>query len=150
MIGAYASVTVDVGDVEKGLDATKRRVHALGPAFAQVKEPMRDDQKEHRKDKAGPESKWAPRAASTIASYRHRKHARALLGKLPTAVAYKASATGVTAESRAAWSDAHQEGAIVGHGARLPQRTFLWISDKLIDVATDIISAALLAAWGGR
>lgn len=145
----YVSVTVDIGDVERGLAGMERRGHALGPAFAELKKPMRADQIEHRKAKAGPESTWAPRAASTLAVKRGKhKLPRSILGRLPTAVSYKASATSVTAESRVAWSAIHEEGGVAGHGARIPARTFLWISDKLMTLAESVLERALLAAFG--
>ncbi len=146
----YASATVDIGDVEQGLAAMERRTRTLGPVFAALKKPMKADQQEHRKDKSGPDGSWAPRAASTSHDGK-RKLARPILGRLPSAVSYKASPTGVTGESRVAWSGAHEDGAVVGHGARLPARVFLWLSDKLLEVAVEAIDKALIAAYeGGR
>jgi len=149
MFGASVTATVDIGDVEKGLDAMERRSRHLGPVFAALKKPMAVDQREHRKAKEGPGGAWAPRAESTKHDGK-RKLARSLLGRLPTAVKYTADATSVIGESRVAWSAAHEEGATVGHGARLPSRVFLWLSDKLLDIAVEAIDAAMAAAWGGR
>lgn len=147
----FVSATLDIGDVEKGLDAMQRRSKALGPAFQALKKPMREDQKEHRKTKTGPSGSWAPRSAATLAAHHgKRKLARTLLGKLPTAVSYKATAHGVTGESKVKWSAVHQEGGSAGHGAKIPARPFLWISDKLLDLAVNIIDTALVAAFGGR
>lgn len=149
MIGTTTSVTVNLGDVDQGLAAMEARAHALGPVFSAAKPLMRADQKEHRQAKVGPEGSWAPRSAATIAAaHGKRKLAKNLLGKLPTAVTYTADATSLTAESRAKWSAAHQDGAVVGHGAKLPQRTFLWMSEKFIELADDLVGRALLAAWG--
>lgn len=148
MIGAFVSATVDIGDVEDGLSAMERRSKQLGPTFQSLKAPMRDDQKEHAKQKVGPDSSWPPRLPSTIAS--HKKLPRKLLGRLPTAVSYKATGYSVTAESLVKWSLAHQEGGTVGRGARLPARPFLWISDKLLEVAAEALTKALAAAFGGE
>jgi phage gpG-like protein len=144
----FVIATVDIADVERGLAAMEHRSRTLGPVFTGLKKPLRDDQREHKKAKSGPESPWAPRAEST----KHggtRKLARSLLGRLPSAVKYSSTPLSVVAESRVGWSEAHQEGATVGHGARLPARPFLWLSDKLLDIAAEALVAALERAWGG-
>lgn len=152
MSGAFVSATVNIGDVEQGLDAMERRAHALGPAFAEIKSAMKLDQREHRDDQAGPDGKWSPRAASTIAmaKQRHKRLPRRVLGKLPTAVAYKSTALGAVGESRVKWSLSQQDGGRVGRGAVLPARPFLWISDKLLAAAAEIVDRKLAEAWGGR
>jgi hypothetical protein len=149
VVSAFASVRLDFGDALKGLDAMARA--PLERAIAALKKPMRLDQVDHAKAKAGPESSWAPRAASTIASYRtHPKAPKKLMGKLPTAVSYKAAGLTLAGESRARWSDAHQTGATVGRGAKLPVRVFLWISDKLMAIAENELGDVVLEAFGGR
>lgn len=147
-VGAYVAVTFDFRDAFAGLSALEH-VH-LGKAFQALKAPLRADQKEHATSKVGPESTWPPRASSTTESYAHRKkHPRKLMGKLPTAVSYAASGGGISATSRATWSEAHQTGAVVGHGARLPARPFLWISDKMMAIAENRIGDVAIAAFGG-
>lgn len=153
MSGAYVSATVDIGDVEQGLEAMQRRAHQLGPAFVEVKAAMKVDQREHREAQSGPEGKWPGRAASTLAAAKHRKKKlpRKILGKLPTAIAYKALPFAAIGESRVRWSQIHQDGGHVGRGHRalLPARPFLWISDKLLRATESILERVLLAAWGG-
>ncbi len=144
------TATVDIGDVEKGLEAMRRRARQLGPVFQALKGPMRVDQKEHRTAKAGPDGAWAPRSAATLASKHHRRLARSILGRLPTAVSYKATGNSLVAESRVKWSGVHQDGGIVGRGAKIPARPFLWLSSKLLDIAVDVIDRALITAYGGR
>lgn len=148
------SVTVDIGDVEKGLDAMLKRAHQLEPAFEEIKEEMKADQKDHRENEAGPDGRWAARKASTIADakahHKGRLVPRKILGKLPTAVTYKALPLGVFGESRIKWSEAQQEGGPVGRGAVLPARPFLWISDQLMARSTAIIERKLTASFGGR
>lgn len=147
----YVSATVDMGDVEKGLAAAERRAHALGPAFRELKKPMREDQRDHGKRQRGPFGTWARRKASTLAFYRShgRKRIPRPLGKLSTAITYKATAFGVFAESRAKWSAVHQEGGTVGRGVRLRARPFLWMSTKLLNVAEQVIERSILSAFGG-
>lgn len=148
-VAGFISATIDIGDVEKGLDATERRARTLGPAFRELKKPMRLDQREHGKQQRGPFGTWARRAQSTLASYRARKkRVPRPLGRLLGAIAYQSNAYSVTAESRVKWSDVHMTGGTVGHGARLKARPFLWISRKLLETAEDVFTRVLLTAWG--
>lgn len=149
--GAFVSATVELGDVEKGLDAAARRARSLGPAFRALKKPMREDQKDHGRRQRGPFGAWARRAPSTLAAYRaRRKRIPRPLGRLLSAVAYKADAGGVSAESRVGWSMAHMEPTRVGRGVKLKARPFLWISRKLLDLAGDAIERVIVADFGGR
>ena len=148
MADGYVSETVDIGDVEEGLAAMERRAHALGPAFAEVKALMKIDQRDHAKTRSGPEGPWQARAAST--KEHHKRLSRNVLGKLPTAIAYRSSSLGAFAESRVKWSLAQQEGARVGRGARLPARPFLYMSDPFLDLAEIVIEGSMLNAYGGR
>jgi len=151
IVGTTVSATVDLGDVDVGMAAIARRAHSLGPVMKQLVAPVREDQREHRKERSGPEQSWAPRSAKTIAAaHGKRKMSRSLLGRLPTAVSYKATAYSVTGVSKVRWSGAHQDGDRVGHGVTLPARTFLWLSGKLLDIADNIVARALVGAWGGR
>lgn len=47
-------------------------------------------------------------------------------------------------------SGAHQEGAIVGRGSKLPARPFLWVSDSLGESIAAEMEASLIAAFKGR
>lgn len=146
------AVTVDPSDALTGLEALAHKARALGPVMTSLVKPLRDDQRNHKRARSGSAAAWQPLAASTIANARahgKRKTARSLLGKLPTAVSYKATADSVTGTSRVAWSSAHQDGATVGHGAHLPAREFLWISDEMQVLADREIGAALVDAFGG-
>ena len=144
------SATIDIGDVEKGLDAMERRAHTLGPVFNALKKPMRDDIAEHRKAKTGPDGAWAPRSAATIAAaHGKRKLARNILGRLPTAVSYKATSFSLIGESKVKWSGVQQDGGRVGRGSVLPAREFLWIGDSLLVIAESVIADAMLTAYGG-
>lgn len=152
-VGGYVSATVQLGDVEAGLKAIERRVNALGPAFREIKAPMRADQRTHARHNVGPSGTWKRRSAATIAKMKlpsGRGLTRRPLGKLLTAIGYSADATGVRAESKIPWSNVQQEGGTVGRGSKLPARPFLWISRRLLDIAGDVITKAILAAYGGR
>jgi len=149
-VGVYVAATLDIGDVEEGLAAMQRRAHALGPAFRELKTPLRLDQRDHSKKREGPSAMWAPRAASTMAKLRAGgRRAKKPLGKLSGAVAYTATATAVRARSRVLWSGVHQDGGTVGRGARLLARPFLWISDDMLRIAENTLGGALVRAYGG-
>jgi hypothetical protein len=147
---AFVSATLDIGDVEKGLDAMERRARALGPAFKELKTPFRADQRDHAKKRRGPFAAWARRAPSTLAAYRARGTGRVPrpLGKLLSAVKYTADATGIAGESIIAWSAAHMDGATVGRGVKIKARPSLWLSRKLLDTAENVIGRRLLSAYG--
>lgn len=149
MSSLYTIAHVDFGDALKGIAAMAQR-NVLAPALKKLKAPMRLDQKEHARAKAGPEGGWSPRATSSEARRRNLpKRPSKLLGRLPTAVSYKLEGTTLVGESRVAWSGVHQAGGTVGHGARLPARPFLWISDKFLGVAVETLGSTVAAAFGG-
>lgn len=143
---------VDVSDVIDGLDKLGSRAKTLGPAFRALKVAMKADQREHRDEQAGPEGKWAPRAASTIAAAKehHKRLPRRILGRLTTAISYRAMAEALIGESRVKWSLSHQEGGIVGRGARLPARPFLWMSDQFLSFGEWVFANVLERAWKGE
>lgn len=149
---AYVHVTVETGDVLKGLAEMERRSRQLGPAFRELKKPMRDDQRDHGKRQRGPFGAWARRSPSTLAYYRERGRGRIPrpLGRLLSAIAYSANAYSVTGESRVKWSDVHMTGGAVGHGVRLKARPFMWISTNLLTIAEQVFERTILAAFGGR
>lgn len=144
-------IEIDIGQVERGLDAIERRVRALGSVFKELKAPLRLDQRDHAKRREGPDSGWAPRSQATLDRQRAgRRRLRRPMGRLPTAVAYTATGTAVEARSRALWSGIHQEGGVAGKGSRIPARPFLWVSESMLELARAKILETLLAAFGGR
>lgn len=148
----YSFATLDPTDAVQGLDALERRSHALGAAFRSLKQPLKLDQRDHAKQHMGPHGPWVAQAASTrarrLSSPKHRP--RRLLGRLPTAMDYRATATSVSGTSRVPWAAAHIDGARVGHGAKLPAREFLWISNAMLITAENTLGSALVNAYGGR
>lgn len=143
------TVMVDTSDPDEGIVGMERRVRALGPVMQSLVKPLRDDQKNHKREKVGPDQPWAPRSAATAAAH-HKKRASSLLGKLPSAVQYRADAHAITATSLVAWSAAHRDGDTVGHGAKLPVRESLWISDEMAELAEKNILDSVAKAYGGH
>lgn len=118
------------------------------------------------KDQAGPDGSWEPRAQGTInrmkahaankRANRKRLHPRTLkrqssskriLGRLPNAVLVTAGDLFVKVSSRVDWSGAHQDGGRVGKNASLPQRTFLWLSDRIVEIATAKLIEHVMSGW---
>ncbi len=130
---------------KEGLIAIEKRARQLGPAFAELKAPMKADQRDHAKARSGPDAKWARRAPSTIT---RRGNGKRLLKTLPTRTVKVTSGPGeVAAASKVPWSGVHNEGGTVGNGAVMPERRFLWLSAKLMDTAEHIFASHVLGVW---
>lgn len=143
--------TLDAREVERGFDRMSKTGRSqLGSAFKTIRPHMKVDQRDHASKQAGPESQWPPRAPSTTAKMRSARRRRRPLGRLVGAVTYQASAAGVFATSRVPWSGVHQYGGKVGRGSVIPARPFLWISDKLLEIAMGVIGRHVVASFGGR
>ena len=142
---------VDLGQVEASIRELERRGQDLKPALRIIGKEMRLDTRDHARAKAAPDGKWAPRAAETIRAARKGSgRARRFMGRLTTAVDYIAQNKQVIGRSKVPWSGAHQEGAIVGKGVKLPARPFLWISENLLEVSSRVLQRFILNGWGKR
>lgn len=97
-------------DREEGADARAKRRQAKV--------------KRGRKSKAGKRS-GARQSVSFLGG-------KKLLGQLPDTVSYKADALSATARSPVPWAGAHNEGATVGRGSKLPKRTFVWVPPEVL------------------
>lgn len=129
--------------------------------FNDLKGPMRFDQRHHwRKDEA-PDGHWPPLAASTQErrsrprgrgkNGKNRSWPTKLLGRFPTSLQILASKKSLIARSRIKKFDyIHQAGGVAGHGARIPRRQYLWISEFLLKQTRDFFNKALARAAGGR
>ncbi len=145
MIGAK----VDMREIEKGLEAMADP-KVVDRAARALKKPMRDDQRDHARQAEGSDGTWPARKRLVGRGKKVlRRNRRKLLGKLPRATIVYARGGVVTAMSRAKFSLAHQDGARVGRGAKLPKREFLWISDGLLTTAAAELQEAALRGWGG-
>lgn len=153
-------LTLDASSAFAGLDRMAKQGRSLGKAFRILKPDLRADQKDHAAKAAGPDGAWAPRATGTSGrltrgSRRYlgktrRKSTRRPLGRLVTQVTYMASNAGVFATSRVPWSGVHQEGGRVGRGAVIPARPFLWLSDRIVERASEVLARIVAYAMEGR
>lgn len=137
---------VNIAAVHRAFQAIKRP--DLRPAFKDARKPLRVDIKDHRAKQQGPDSTWAPRAASTATRARlGRGRARKLLGRLPTTLATKVARDRIRMTSRVAWAQVQQTGGRVGHGSKLPARPFLWASTAVVQAIRDRVLARLNELW---
>lgn len=150
MIGVRATIRVG------GLMDTFRRLARpdLIKAYKEMQGPARHDQRDHDNKDRAPDGPWPGLAASTVArrarmarSKRRRRKPHKLLGRLPRAMQNIVSSRSLIVRSRVKWSMAHQKGAIVGRGARLPRRQFMWISDWLRGQARQILEQAMMRVF---
>lgn len=137
--------------VEAAIRELARRGQNLIPAMRVIRKEMRVDQRAHARAKEGPESKWPPRSEATIRAARKGSgRPRRFMGRLTTAVDYIAEQRRVVGRSKVPWSGVHMEGGTVGKGVELPARPFLWISEKLEEVAATVLLRFLVNGWGKR
>lgn len=128
--------------------------------FNELKGPAVFDQRHHWNKVEAPWGKWPGLAASTLERRtrkrgrdkkgRNRSWPKRLLGRFPTAVKSIASAKSLIVESRVnRFSMIHQEGGVAGHGARIPSRQYMWISQWLLQQAEKAFIKALQKAASG-
>lgn len=129
--------------------------------FNELKGPAVFDQRHHWNKIEAPWGKWPPLAPSTLERRtrprgidrkrgKRRSWPKRLLGRFPTAVKSIASGKSLVVESRVKrFSMIHQRGGVAGHGARIPSRQYLWISDWLLRQAEKAFVKALQKAAQG-
>jgi len=161
-------VAFDSTEVDAALGDLELRGKRLAPAFRELRKPLRADQRDHAKAQSGPDSSWPPRSPMTekrrlahnravrttkamktiaIGKSKRRSTPKKILGRLPAAIVMTVGELFVRATSRVPWSGAHQKGGRVGHGARLPARPFLWLSDRVVNTATFVLSEYVVKGW---
>lgn len=169
-------VTIDFSDPERGAAEMSRRADTLASVFQALKRPARQDQEDHAQKAMGSDGPWPRRAQATldklneraarvVVSRRKRRNwnrgtqvtirttkrrvASTPLGILPKAIRYSARGDALVAKSAIArgWGSAHQQGATVGRGSRLPAREFLWFSDRFLEVMTEAIELHVIRGW---
>lgn len=119
--------------------------------FLKLRKPMHYDQRDHRDRQRGPRGPWQQLAASTKARYARegKRRNRRILARLPNARQTFVTSRSIRLRSPVRWSMAHQDGPTrVGHGSRLPQRQFFWISKRLKQEARRYFMLALWTRWG--
>lgn len=165
---ANVEATVDLAELDQALADVEQRGRRMGPAFRELRKPLRTDLRMIARQQTGPSQPWAPRspltesrrvprnrrartskAMRTIAlkTFRRRTTPKKILGRLPAAFAVLAGALYVRARWRVDWADAHRSGRRVGHGVKLPKRDFAWLSNQIIDKARAVFAKHIVAGW---
>ena len=150
----------DRKDVERGLRAMARAGKSRAGLQA-LKEPMKQDQRDHAKAQEGPEGKWAPRAPSSVerakkgrgagSKRRMRGPNRKLLASLPRrTIQVKVQARRIIAVSKVPWAGVHQHGGRAGKGSVIPARPFLWLSQEFLEKAQAMLLARVAQAWSRK
>lgn len=95
----------------------------------------------------GPVDKDTAKATKKLGERIGRREARAeakiqafergdLLGAIANSIGYEVQGSTLTVFSHIGWAGAHNDGATVGHGARLPERKFLeWTPERVAKLA---------------
>ena len=147
MIGGLAQARVNLGF----LDYVRARWASLDlrPAWKDARPVLRADQKDHARKQEGPEGPWAPRSSSTrVRAGTRRKRARRLLGRLPTSVAMKGDRQRLLMRSPVRWSGAQHEGDRVGHGAMIPARPFVYVTQRALEAVAGVVVRAVAKVFG--
>ena len=134
-------VTVNIRQVIRAFDRIAKL--DVKKTFRDLIGPTRFDQRHHwRKDEA-PDGHWPGLAPSTLErrsrprginrkTGRRQSWPKKLLGRFPTALQAIPSSKSLIMRSRVKrFSMIHQQGGTAGHGARIPRRQYLWVSDWL-------------------
>lgn len=143
---------VDLSDVDRGIAGLVRASKDLTPVFRAARKPLRKDQREHAREAKGPQGSWPPRSPFTLDRLKRKRKSRRgrvrrILGRLPGAIDVRYDSTRIVATSQVAWSAAHQDGAVVGRGSKLPRRRFLYASDKLLKIIRLLMNAHIVKGW---
>ncbi len=127
--------------------------------FRSLVKPAREDLRDHQRERRGQNGAWAPldpdtwrkRAAKRRKPGKRRrrrapKNTR-MLGRLPRAWKSTVTEDGLQMRNMVRWSRAHDEGAVVGNGARLPRRQFAFLGSDFVNGASDIYVRHVMRGW---
>lgn len=161
----FLRAELDVGDVERGFAAMRRRGRKLAPLFKALRRPLRADQRAHARKGMGPDGPWPARARSTEAALlrraavriqrregkpKRRRKVLSPLGTLPLSLSTNLETDRLQLLSKVRWSGVQLEGGRVGRGSLIPARRFLWMSDRFLAKATQMAAEHLAKGWTGK
>lgn len=148
--------TVNIKQVVKAFERIEH--FSTRKVFSDLRGPARFDQRHHWRKEEAPNKHWPGLAPSTLErrtrprgidrkSGKRRSWPTKLLGRFPTALQMIASAESLIVRSRVKRFDMiHQAGGRAGHGARIPQRQYLWISKFLMGQVVKYFEVAMAKA----
>lgn len=141
----------------KLMDHSERGQRLLGRAQKSVErqKAIRAEFERRQAGIAGPVDKATAKATKKLGERIERRQVRAeekikkyesgeVLGAIASSIGYEIKGGNLEVFSHIAWAGAHNEGATVGHGARVPERRFLeWTPERIAKLAE--IAAAYVA-----
>ncbi len=146
MPGVFGTVDLDLREVENGFKGMIKAGQNFKRVWRKLAPTMKEDQKEHIRLQLGPDGVWPPLAKSTKKRRNKRKiFTRKMAKGDATSVSF--SRTELVVASNIEWADVHQSGGVAGKGAKIPERTFIYLSDKFIAIALPKIRDHLLRGW---
>lgn len=160
----------ELEELDRAIADVETRAKRLAPAFRELRRPLRQDQRAHARSAQSPEGSWPPRSPMTEArrtarnrriratktgstsvpsKFKRRSAPKRLLGRLPGALIVVAGELFLRATSRVPWAGVHQYGGHAGHNNRveIPRRPFLWLSDKLLETAQQVLGDYVVKGW---
>jgi len=151
-------VKLDFSEVTQAHKRLSRAGRNLKPVWRKSAPLWKKDIRAAMKKREGPDGKHPRHAKATLAKKRQqrssptgkkwkRKMARGMLGKLwaPLTLTYNREAMRLV--SKISWAGAHQEGATVGRGVSLPERTHIYVTAPVLDYVLKLINRRLKKAW---
>ncbi len=147
---------VDTRAVDRGLEALAVKSGRVLPhILGEFGKHIRRDLKAHQRTQSGPDGPWPKLSPATVRKRRRAKRgkggSRRPLGKLPTLVTARiVDGEAIQVRPRpqvAKLAAAHDQGAVVGHGARLPAREWFYVSDELLDDFERAVVGSLTEIW---
>lgn len=165
----FVSVKFADRDVRRALEGMGKARKGIRKVMRDLRVPLRADLKKHADHERSPDGAWPKRSAKTEARDRKRttvyrekrrrgrsgplqetrspRKAIALLGKLPELTVSRTRLATLIADNAVPFSGVHNEGGRVGHGAIIPAREFVFLSDPFLEVAVEKITEFVHAGW---
>jgi phage gpG-like protein len=166
-------VQVDVRRVVSGLGRMSKAAKDLSKPFREFRPLLRQDLTQHYSTHTQPVGLWPPWAPSYLAkimakprtvlkrvrsprrplympggfTVRGARRVQAMLGRLDGLNEWSISRVMLQVLSIVPWAGIHQWGGIAGRGARIPQRMYLWISERRMEELAVILQRHVLLAW---
>lgn len=154
----------DLRELDKAFKRMERAGVDVRPAWRVLRPPFRRDQREHMKKMQGPSGGWAPLARSTVERRMRlggragkftkkgklKKRAQRSLNRILSARMIRRAKVKITQRNMTITAEVggiHQIGGVVGKGAILAKRVFMWVSDPMIRNAARVLAEHLRDAF---
>lgn len=155
-MGLDLNIDVDTRSFDTTTRRFARKAKNMTRVMRELKPLLKQDQQINTRMRIGPDNtRFDRRSAATRARNRwKRKGKRQRKGpmvdfrRLSGALQLGYGRDFVVARSRVPWSSVHQTGGRVGNGTVLPERPYLYVSEKLQRIAAAKIKRHIRRSWG--